>query len=97
MNNFDQLADDYAIAKARADAAKEEVEALRKKIIALGAEKFVGQHHTVTKSTYERPDWDREALKEFVERPFVAEYIACHNLSLKTKTSVTTLRVKASV
>ena len=95
--NFEQLADDYAVAKARADEAKDAVEKIRKQILELAGEKVVGQHFTVSKTTYVRPDLDREALDEFVKRPVIAEYIACHDISLKKETSVTTLRVKASV
>lgn len=97
MQNFEKLADEYAIAKARADEAKEVAEKIRKQILELAADKVVGQHFTVSKSSYARADWDKDVIEDLVSRPIVAEYIAHHRLNLKKETTITTLRVKASV
>lgn len=84
-----QLADAFAAAKARADAAAKELEALKKLVDETGMAELVGETFTLSVNVFERQQFDAATAKTFL----TAEQVkAC------TKTvDVRTIKVKASL
>lgn len=82
-----KFVDEYAVAVAQLEVAKAKVDALKVKLVALGAEQVEGKRFTVKVSTFEQTRLDM---------PVVRSYLTEQQLLAASKTiMVTTLRVKA--
>ena len=83
------LADRYAAAKARADAAIKELEALKKLVDETGMAELVGETFTLNVNIFERAQFDAATAKTFLTPAQIAA---------STKTvDVRTIKVKASL
>lgn len=65
-NDFHKLADLYAQAKARMDAAAEELEILRKQILETGSDKVFGDFYMVAVNITERVTIDSKKVREIL-------------------------------
>lgn len=64
--NYTKLADLYAIAKARADQAAAEAEALRQRILASGEAELVGDAYALKVSRFEQSRLSTEKAREYL-------------------------------
>jgi hypothetical protein len=84
-----QIADAYAAAKARADAAAKELDALKKLVDATGMAELVGETFTLKVNIFERAQFDAATAKTFLTPA---------QIETATKTiDVRTITVKASL
>lgn len=84
-----QIADAFAAAKARADAAAKELEALKKLVDETGMAELVGETFTLSVNIFERAQFDAATAKTFLTPAQIAA---------STKTvDVRTIKVKASI
>lgn len=86
QDDFHKLADLYAQAKARADAAAEELEALRKQILETGSDKVLGDFYMVAVNISERVTIDSKKVREILTPDQVA--------SVSRTSEILSLRVK---
>lgn len=84
-----QIADAYAAAKARADAAAKELKALKKLVDETGMAELVGETFTLSVNVFERATFDATTAKTFL----TAAQIATCTKSV----DVRTIEVKASL
>ncbi len=89
MTEYTHLADKYAIAKAKLDAAKKEIERLRLEVLEEDKAELVGDCYTVTVGVSIQSRFNADKAKMLLTPEEVGSCI--------TEVKVETLRVKATV